>query len=136
SGNLSGGPVSVMWTNAVGVSVSGNSLTKTAADGWGNAGAASVQSIVSGDGYLEFTASERTTYRMCGLARNDVNQDYPSIDFAIYLAADGNVYVHELGAQRGNFGAYTAGDRLRVAIVGGVVKYSRNGTVFYTSSVT
>jgi len=43
-----GGPQAVEWTNAVGVTVSGNSLTKTAANGWGNAGASSLQSIASG----------------------------------------------------------------------------------------
>ena len=42
----------VVWTNAVGVTVSGNSLTKTGATGW-NAGASSTQTIASGDGYME-----------------------------------------------------------------------------------
>ena len=35
----------VSWVNAVGVSVSAGSVTKTAAEGWGNAGAASSQTI-------------------------------------------------------------------------------------------
>src|SRR5437763_5069809 len=41
----------VTWTNATGVSVSGNSLAKTTSEGWGNSGAASTQTIISGDGY-------------------------------------------------------------------------------------
>jgi hypothetical protein len=57
-----GGPQNVSWTNPVGVSVSGNSLTKTAADAWGNAGASSQQSLTSGDGYLEFTATQATKW--------------------------------------------------------------------------
>ena len=52
------GAVPVVWTSAVGVTVTGNSLTKTTATGWGNAGAVSTQQIASGDGYVEFTASE------------------------------------------------------------------------------
>src|SRR6185503_17302508 len=35
----------VTWQNAVGVSSVGNSLTKTAATGWGNSGASSTQAI-------------------------------------------------------------------------------------------
>jgi hypothetical protein len=35
---------------------------------------------------------------------------------------------------KGSFGAYAVGDRLRVAVEGGVVKYSRNGSLLYTSS--
>jgi RHS repeat-associated protein len=37
---------------------------------------------------------------------------------------------------RGDFGTYATGDKLRVSIEGGVVKYRRNGTLLYTSSVT
>ena len=37
----------VAWTNAAGVTVAGNSLTKTATAGWGNAGAVSSQALTS-----------------------------------------------------------------------------------------
>ena len=53
SGNLN--PQNVEWTNAVGVLVSGNSLTKTAATAWGNAGAASTQTLARSEGRLEVT---------------------------------------------------------------------------------
>ena len=76
----------VVWTSAVGVTVTGNSLTKTAATGWGNAGAVSTQQIASGDGYVEFTASETTTYRMLGLSNGNTNASYEDIDFALYEA--------------------------------------------------
>ena len=56
----------VAWINAVGVAVNGNSLTKTTATGI-TSGATSTRQIASGDGYVEFTASETTTYRMLGL---------------------------------------------------------------------
>jgi RHS repeat-associated protein len=111
-------------------------LTKTAADGWGNSGAASTQTIASGGGYVEFTATGTNTWRMCGLSHADANQDYTSIDFGLLAGADGNVYVYESGTQRGTFGAYATGDQLRVAIEAGVVKYKKNGSVFYTSTVT
>jgi hypothetical protein len=43
--------------------------------------------------------------------------------------------VYEAGALRGTFGTYTTGDVLRVAVEGGVVKYRKNGTLLYTSTV-
>ena len=127
---------SVTWTNVVGVSVNGNSLTKTAGTGWGNAGASSTQSIASGDGYVEVTATETTKARLFGFSHTDADQNWPSIQFGIDLDLSGSVYVFESGNNRGNFGPYATGDKLQVAIVGGVVKYKKNGTVFYTSSVT
>ena len=113
----------------------GNSLTKTAANAWGNAGAVSTQQIASGDGYVEITASETTTYRMIGLSKGNTNASYEDIDFALYLAL-GQLRVYENLTSKGTFGNFATGDKLRIAVVGGVVKYSRNGTVFYTSTKT
>ena len=124
----------VVWTTAAGVSVSGSSLTKTAAAAWGNAGAVSTQTLASGDGYVEITASETTTYRMVGLSNGDSGQSYSDIDFAVYESLSGVLQVFEKGTGRGNFGAYTAGDKLQVAVESGVVKYKKNGTTFYTST--
>ncbi|HEY0761036.1 MAG TPA: RHS repeat-associated core domain-containing protein [Pyrinomonadaceae bacterium] len=123
------------WTNAVGVSVSGNNLTKTAADNWANGGAASSQAITSGDGYVEITASETNTFRMVGLSNGDSNQDYTDIDFAAYLAT-ANLCIYEAGVSRGCVSTFTTGDVIRIAVESGVVKYKKNGAVVYTSSVT
>jgi hypothetical protein len=127
------GSVPVVWTSAVGVTVTSNSLTKTAATAWGNAGAISTQQIASGDGYVEFTASEATSYRMLGLSKGNSNSSYEDIDFAIYQSL-GKIQVYESGTLKGSFGTYAAGNALRVAVVGGIVKYSKNGVVFYTST--
>ena len=72
----------VIWRAAVGVTVSGNDLTKTAAAGWGNAGAVSVQTIES-NGFVEFSGNGTV---MAGLSKGDTDQTYQDIDFAIYLA--------------------------------------------------
>src|SRR5882724_10871113 len=54
----------VFWTSTVNVTATGNSIQKTGGcDGCADAGAVSLQSIASGDGYVEFTASELTTAR-------------------------------------------------------------------------
>jgi alpha-tubulin suppressor-like RCC1 family protein len=124
----------VQWTNAVGLSVSGSTLTKTASVGWGNAGAASVQVIRDGYGYVEFTAGATNVARMCGLSWGDSDQNYPDIDFAAYLRDDGTFVVYEGGAWRGEFGPYASGDRIRVEVHHGVVTYRRNGVLVYTST--
>ena len=82
------------WTNLVGASATGSTLTKTAATGW-NAGAASTRALVSGDGFLEFTATETTTTRMVGLSRDNSSADWTDIDFGLYLHSNGTVYVVE-----------------------------------------
>ncbi len=84
---------------------------------------------------MEITASETTTWRMIGLSNGDTNQDFTDIDFAAYLAG-GSLCVYEAGAGRGCFGSFSTGDTIRVAVESGVVKYKKNGTVVYTSSVS
>ncbi|MEK6334072.1 MAG: LamG-like jellyroll fold domain-containing protein [Acidobacteriota bacterium] len=133
-GSGGGGSQNVNWTNAVGVVVNGNSLTKTAATGWGNAGAVSTQTIASGDGYVEFTATDTGTNRFCGLSNGDTNQHYTDVDFGLHPSG-GVIYIYEGGVSRGTFGSFAAGDVMRVAVEGGVIKYRKNGTLLYTSTV-
>jgi bacillolysin len=126
----------VVWTSAAGVSVSGDNLTKTATRGWGNAGAVSTRAIATGDGYVETKVLETNSARMFGLSNGDTNQDYADIDFGLLLNGADDIRVYEGGAQKGgSYGTYAAGDMMRVAVVGGVVEYSKNGVVFYTSQV-
>jgi hypothetical protein len=125
----------VIWGNLTGTSASGNNLTSTAPNGWGNSGAASTRALASGDGYVEFTANEVNLSRMCGLNNGDTNQTFQEIDYAIYVAYDATIEVWENGIYRGDYGTYQANDRFRISVEGGVVKYSKGGTVFYTSTV-
>jgi PKD repeat protein len=125
----------VVWQNVVGCAVNGNSLTKTAPTTWGNAGASSAQKILSGNGYLEFTAQETNNERMVGLSNTDADQTYITINYAIHLNTGRAFYVYESGTQRGYFGDFNTGDVFRVAVENGSVRYYRNGAVFYTSSV-
>lgn len=134
AGNLQSPSQNVFWTNVSGVTATGNSLSRASYDAW-DGGAVSIQTITSGDGYVELTANETNTYRMCGLSNGDSSPSYTDIDFALYLVAGGVIQVYEGGAYRGQFGTYAAGDKFRVSVEGGVVKYSRNGSVFYTSAV-
>jgi PKD repeat protein len=125
----------VVWKNLVGVTPSGNNLSKNGPEdtiGW-NAGASSKKWLTSGDGYVEVTASETTTHRMLGFSRADWKVGYDEIRHAMYPAV-GGLAVYEAGQFRGTFGSYEPGDRLRIEIAAGVVRYSRNGRVFFIST--
>ncbi len=136
SGGGGGSTQNVTWTNAVGVTVNGNSLTKNGTGDIWNAGASSTQSIASGDGYVEFTATELSAYRMIALSNGDSNQSYQELDFAFYLGMNGYLFIYENGANVNWPGFYATGDVLRISIESGVVKYKKNGVVVYTSSAT
>jgi RHS repeat-associated protein len=125
---------SAVWTNAVGVSISNNNLTRTmAGDGW-STGARSSQSIAAGDGYAEFTATETNKQRAFGLTTNTSVTSYQYISYGIVLGTDGAVVINEGVGVYGTFGTYTTGDKFRVSIEGGVVKFRKNGTLLRTSS--
>src|SRR5262245_20900898 len=123
----------IVWTAAGGVTVSGNNLTKTAASGWGNAGAVSSKSLYAGDGYVEHTIQETDTARLIGLSNGDSNMNWDDIDYGFYPLKNGTLRIYEKGVLRGIFGHYETGDQLRVAVVAGVVRYYRNGLLLYSS---
>src|SRR4029453_13792313 len=75
------------------------------------------------------------TYRIVGLSHGNTNRSWDDIDFGLYALANGTLRIYERGVFRGTFGTYQAGDKLRVAVVAGTVRYTRNGTVLYTSTV-
>jgi hypothetical protein len=122
----------VVWTHVVGASAAGNDLTKTAPDGWGNAGAISTRSLV-GDGFVEFTA-EAGAFWMAGLSHGDSNQLDSDVDFALYPLTYNRLMVYESGLYRVT-DTYAPGDRLRVSVESGTVRYRRNGTLIYQSTV-
>jgi hypothetical protein len=125
--------VAVTWTNLVRVSATGNDLTKTNLQESWNAGAVTVEAL-EGDGYVEFTTGESNSAKMVGLSVGDAGVHWTDIDFAMFLRANGAVGVYEAGVERGNsLVTYSAGDLFRIEANDGVVTYSVNGTVFYTS---
>jgi hypothetical protein len=105
----------VVWTNIVGASASGNTLTKTGtATAW-DAGAASTNLIHDGNGYVEFTMTETARHVMAGLANGDAGTDYTDVDYAFHTAS-GYLYVFEAGTNRGQVGPCGAGDRFRIVL--------------------
>jgi hypothetical protein len=139
SGGGGGGGVSrqnVAWSAVVNCAVTGNSLQKNGGfEDTPDAGARSQQVIASGDGYVEFTATETDRTRFCGLARNAPGHNYAAIDFAIKVTDIGIAEVRENNVYQRET-TYRSGDVFRVAIESGSVKYYKNGAVFYTSART
>ena len=137
------GSQDVTWTSPVGVTVSGNSLTKTGTTAW-NAGAISAQTLSGGDGYVEFSTNEANKSKLIGLSYQtgtslNEGQSYQEIEYALHLRNDGNVLVFESGINLGVKETYAAGNKFRVAIEGGVVKYQKstdgaNFMTFWTNS--
>ena len=124
---------SVTWTHALGVSVSGNSLTKTGAPGW-NAGATSNEYIV-GPGSVTFTTAEANTNKVVGLAALIPDSDYQSIDFGLYLHSDGTIWVSEGGDITTQSTTYVGGDVFTIEETGSPprIQYLKNGTFLYES---
>jgi hypothetical protein len=117
----------------INVTASGGSLQKTAGcSGCPDASAVSQQQISSGNGALEFVASESGTLRMVGLAGGGIGTGPSDLAFALRLQS-GTAEVRESGAYRSET-RFAVGDRFRIAVQGGTVTYAKNGTVFYTSS--
>jgi hypothetical protein len=128
-------PEAVTWQGLTSnMTANDNTLTKnaTGTDTF-DAGAASNETITTGDGYVEFTASGLTT-RMIGLSAGDVDLDsgYTTIDYGLDLFKDGCVYVFEKGVQKpgplklgdagnpctvdGAWLTYQDGDKFRVSV--------------------
>gem|GEM_PF-4446673 len=137
----------MQWTNLVNVTSPGNTINKSSgADGW-NGGAISTQSIPAGsNGWVQSVAVDRTKHTIFGLSNGDGGQDYTDIDFAIHLQEEagwpGDLVIFEGGAEKHRINstqqnpAYVAGDVLKVAVTGGVVRYYKNEVLLYTSQST
>lgn len=129
----------VTWTNLVNATATGGALQKSGGcDGCSDAGAVSQQQIATGTGYMEFTPAVTTARFQVGLG-NGVGTP-PAINqfsYSFSLWPGGGLTILESGSyHEGTQATFMAGDVLRIAIEAGpVVKYYKNGTSIYTSTV-
>lgn len=115
----------------VNVAATGTSLTKNSGcDGCPDASAVSVGQI-TGTGTGQFVAAEAGTLRYVGLAYGGPGTAAGDINYAIRLQ-NGVAEVRENNAYRTEIG-FAAGDTFAVVLENSVVKYTKNGAVFYTS---
>jgi hypothetical protein len=123
------------WKDIVGISVAGKKITKTLASTSWNAGAASIEKLPAGqDGWLEVTVSEITTNRMIGLSDVNVDANYNSIDYALYIAS-GQFRIYEGGTLKLTLSGAATNQVLRIERIGDIIKYLRNGVIVYTSTI-
>ena len=123
----------VQWTAPVNVNASAGELRKTGGcQGCADAGAASVQAVTSGDAELAFVAGDTEALRVIGLSSGNAGTGADEIQFGLRLQ-DGRVEIRERGAYQAER-AIASGDVLRVTARAGVVSYSVNGSVFYSSA--
>ena len=123
------------WTALVNATASGSELRKTGGcSGCPDAGAASVQTIRSGDGEMSVVASDTQALRVIGLGSGNAGTSAEEILFGLRLQ-NGRVEVREKGAYKSER-AVAAGDVLRITVRAGTVSYSVNGSVFYTSAAS
>jgi hypothetical protein len=135
SGSSNSKAVAVTWTSLVHAAVSGNVLKKSGGcSGCADSGALSQQQISSGDGYLEFTATDAAPLRFIGLGTRNTGTTGGEIKFALRMQS-GVLEVREGGAYRMDT-SFKTGDVIRIAVSGGKLVYSKNGTVFYSSTMT
>jgi hypothetical protein len=126
---------SVTWQNAVGMSVSGNNLTRSTSGTWGSAGASSAQNINSGNGYVEFSTKENNLAKAGALSHGDSDQNYTSLNYSIILNNSGGVAIYENNTSAGVINTYVAGDVFRIEIKNGYVNYYKNGALLCATSV-
>lgn len=120
-----------------GVYVDGNTVKKTASNGWNNAGFSSQESLV-GDCKVSFKTDTAGTYLMVGLSEaSDVlsttTNYYNKIKYALY-ADSGKFDVYEYGAHPGNdLTTFLPTDILSVERIGSTIYYKKNDQVFFTT---
>ena len=110
----------VAWRDLIGVTASGNTLTKTAGSATFDASADSSQTIAAGDAYVDFSSGENATAKFAGLSTGgppDTDSGFTHIGFAIELSSDRTISVWESGAEVAHqVAGYSAGDHFRVNV--------------------
>ena len=122
----------VQWLFTANVNATGTSLVKTGGcDGCPDASAVS-SGQVSGTGLLQFVAPEAGTLRYVGLGYGGAGTAAADINFGLRLQ-NGVAEVRESNTYRAEIG-FAAGDTFTIAVDASVVRYFKNGGIFYTSA--
>jgi hypothetical protein len=139
AGGAAGGATgAVAWSALVNTSASGGTLTKTGGgEGMDDARAVSTQQVGTAGGAIEFVAGDVTSIRFAALSQIG-GQGWDAMDFAIRLgpwnSTSGIAEVREKRTWRADT-PYVVGDKFRIEVASGLVRYYRNGVLFYTSAV-
>lgn len=125
----------VVWTSLVNATVAANSLLKStsAAAAW-DSGAVSQQLLSSSTGYVDFTITDQGARFVAGLGTGDTGPAPEDVEFGLLF--DGlTVQAYETGAPTGPSFIAEPGDRFRVWVDAGVVRYAKNGRLLREASL-
>jgi len=126
------------YSRATKVNITDGVITSASA-GWGTSSLFSNE-YLAGDGVFSFINSSGTgTYRIVGLSANlngeGSDDNYATIDYGLFLHADGRVFAYENGdAHTEATEYYQIGDQFAIERLGDTIHYLKNGSVFYTSA--
>lgn len=116
----------IAWTDLVGVSADGNTITKTAAAGWGNGGAASINILnANTDGWIEYQVDALNKLRTFGFSDANTDASYNTIDYAWHTNAT-DCYVYLNGSNVANY-PLQVNDILRIERIGSEIHFKLNG---------
>ncbi len=126
----------VVWTSLVYTTAYANDLVRDSGTSW-SAGAGSENILPAGeDGWVEMVVSEGYKRRMIGLSEVIGSGYWTSIDYAIYLNSNLIAQVRESGSGSKATTPFQEGDVLRVERINNTVYYKKNGSTFYTSTIS
>jgi RHS repeat-associated protein len=121
----------ISWKDVVAARRMGNRIDKTGVDGWGNSGAASVEMLPIGqDGWFEFSTSANNKALVIGLSETNVDANWTTIKYALYLTSLGKLEVRENGGSTNLLTSsppYSAGDIFRIERKQGRIYFYQNG---------
>lgn len=112
--------------------VTPTSIRKATGTGNWDSAAYSLEAFTGG-AFVQFKAVTNIHNIMIGLnADPTANSSYNTLDYAIYIDANGNVGAYESNVYSGVLSTYVAGDRFRIEYTGTKVLYWKNSTVMRT----
>ena len=122
----------LQWTDVTGITESTGNLTKTATDGWGNAGAASTNILnANQDGYVEFSVSNlNADAYTIGLSTSNKDNNYTSINYGI-MYNNQKIYIYENGVKV-SLTTVAANNTFRIYREGSNIYYYKNTTLLRT----
>ncbi|NQD37481.1 hypothetical protein HPT27_10620 [Permianibacter sp. IMCC34836] len=87
----------------------------------------------TGGAFVSFRPQQANAALMVGLNSDpSTDQNYASIDYALYCRTDGTIYAYINGTSQGQKGTYVAGDVLAVTYDGVKVRWLKNGAVIFS----
>jgi exonuclease III len=133
--NSSPPPPGTFWTAVVKATPDDASLRKTdGCEGCDDAGGVSEAQLTGAGDFVEFTPT--WGHRLTAGLNTDTtdNTSYSTIAFAFNFWPSGAWDIREHNVYRSE-GTYAAGDVFKIAVEGTSIKYYRNGSLLYTSTV-